>query len=74
MKSLNAANEANQRARYLSRDVNFSTELYQDPSKGMGVEATNVRTKVKYPGVDMPLYMECDDLVERIPDMADLCT
>jgi len=31
------------------------------------------RTKVKYSGVDMELYMEPDTLDERIPDMAELC-
>lgn len=73
MKALNAANEANQRGRYLGRNVNFVTELYQDPNKGFGTEATVVRTKVKYPGVDMNLYMDPEDLCERLPDMTDLC-
>ena len=57
MKALNSSKEAIQRGKYLGRDMNFSAELYQDPSKGTCMEATKVRIKVKYPDVEMDLYM-----------------
>jgi hypothetical protein len=74
-RAIQSINEINERAVLLSKEVVFKPELYREGSgaagMGSGLQNTNVRVKVLFPGVseEIPIYWSLDKLDGRLVDV-----